>query len=148
MNVVIVDGQGGRMGCQVIEGIRAGKLDVHITAIGTNALATAAMLKAGADCGATGENPVVVACRKADVIIGPIGILAADSMLGEVTEKMVLAIGRSEAMKLLLPVNQCRNLVVGTQQMTFSQVADGAVKALEEIIKNATSFCNAPRSVV
>ena len=137
MNVVVIDGQGGRMGCQVIEGIRAAKLPVSITAVGTNALATAAMLKAGAQYGATGENPVVVACREADVIIGPIGILAADALLGEVTEKMAVAVGRSRAVKLLLPVNQCRNIVVGTQQMTLTQVAGGAVKALQEIIGGA-----------
>ena len=134
MNVVVIDGQGGRRGCEVIEGIRAARLPVSMTAVGTNALATAAMLKAGAQCGATGENPVVVACRDADVIIGPIGILAADSLLGEVTEKMAVAVGRSRAVKLLLPVNQCRNIVVGTQQMTLTQVAGGAVRALEEII--------------
>ncbi|MBR5288640.1 MAG: DUF3842 family protein [Clostridia bacterium] len=127
MNVIVIDGQGGRMGCHVIEGIRAQKLDVSVTAVGTNALATAAMLKAGADRGATGENPVVVACREADVIIGPIGILAADALLGEVTEKMAVAVGRSRAIKLLLPVNQCRNIVVGTQQLTMAQLAQEAV---------------------
>lgn len=137
MNVVVIDGQGGRMGCQVIEGIRAAKLEVCITAVGTNALATAAMLKAGADRGATGENPVVVACREADVIVGPIGILAADSLLGEVTERMALAVGRSCAVKLLLPVNQCRNIVIGTQQMTMAQMASGAVKALRELMEGA-----------
>ena len=135
MNVVVIDGQGGRMGCQVIEGIRAAKLPAEITAVGTNALATAAMLKAGADRGATGENPVVVACREADVIVGPIGILAADALLGEVTEKMAVAVGRSRAVKLLLPVNQCRNIVIGTQQMTMAQVAGGAVKALRELME-------------
>lgn len=136
MNIVVIDGQGGRMGCHVIEGIRAAKLPVEITAVGTNALATAAMLKAGAERGATGENPVIVACREADVIIGPIGILAADSMLGEVTKKMAVAVGRSRAVKLLLPVNQCRNIVIGTQQMTMAQVASGAVKALRELMED------------
>ena len=126
MNIVVIDGQGGRMGCQVIEAIRTQKLDVSLTAVGTNALATAAMLKAGASRGATGENPVVVACRDADVVIGPIGILAADSLLGEVTEKMAVAVGRSQATKLLLPVNQCRNIVVGTQQLTMAQIAQEA----------------------
>ena len=76
MNVVVIDGQGGRMGAQIIEGVRAAGLPLEITAIGTNVLATSAMLKAGANRGATGENPVVVACREADVIVGPIGILA------------------------------------------------------------------------
>ena len=137
MNIVVIDGQGGRMGCQVIEAIRAAKLPVGVTAIGTNALATAAMLKAGADRGATGENPVVVACREADVIIGPIGILAADALLGEVTEKMAVAVGRSRAVKLLLPVNQCRNIVVGTQQLTMAQIAQEAAAQVRQLCEKS-----------
>lgn len=135
MNVVVIDGQGGRMGCQVIEGIRAAKLPAEITAVGTNALATAAMLKAGADRGATGENPVVVACREADVIVGPIGILAADALLGEVTEKMAVAVGQSRAVKLLLPVNQCRNIVVGVSPLTMAQVATEAAGKLRALLE-------------
>ena len=137
MNIVVIDGQGGRMGCHVIDGIRAARLPVSVTAIGTNALATAAMLKAGADRGATGENPVVVACREADVIIGPIGILAADSLLGEVTEKMAVAVGRSRATKLLLPVNQCRNIVVGTQQLTMAQIAQEAAAQVRQLCEKS-----------
>ena len=135
MNVVVIDGQGGRMGCQVIEAIRASKLPVSVTAVGTNALATSAMLKSGADRGATGENPVVVACREADVIIGPIGILAADSLLGEVTEKMAVAVGQSRAVKLLLPVNQCRNIVVGVSPLTMAQVATEAAGKLRALLE-------------
>ena len=131
MNVVVIDGQGGRMGAQIIEGVRAAGLPLEITAIGTNVLATSAMLKAGADRGATGENPVVVACREADVIVGPIGILAADSLLGEITPAMAVAVGQSRAVKLLLPVNQCKNIVVGTQQMTLAQLVAEAVAQLK-----------------
>ena len=131
MNVVVIDGQGGRMGAQLIEGVRAAGLPLEITAIGTNVLATSAMLKAGADRGATGENPVVVACRDADVIVGPIGILAADSLLGEITPAMAVAVGQSRAVKLLLPVNQCKNIVVGTQQMTLAQLVAEAVAQLK-----------------
>lgn len=130
MRIVVIDGQGGRMGSQLIEGVRAAGMRCDITAIGTNVLATSAMLKAGADCGATGENPVIVACRDAEVIVGPIGILAADSLLGEVTPAMAVAVGQSRAVKLLLPVNQCRNIVVGTQQMTLSQLVNAAVNQL------------------
>ena len=137
MNIVVIDGQGGRMGCQVIDAIRAQQLDVSLTAVGTNALATAAKLKAGASRGATGENPVVVACQDADVIIGPIGILAADSLLGEVTEKMAVAVGRSRATKLLLPVNQCRNLVVGTQQLTMAQIAQEAAAQVRQLCEKS-----------
>ena len=133
MRIVVIDGQGGRMGAQLIEGVRAAGIACDITAIGTNVLATSAMLKAGADRGATGENPVIVACRDAEVIVGPIGILAADSLLGEVTPPMAVAVGQSRAIKLLLPVNQCKNVVVGTQQMTFSQLVSAAVGQLLQL---------------
>ena len=92
------------------------------------------MLKAGADAGATGENPVVVACRTADVIAGPIGILAADSMMGEVTPAMACAIGSSEAKKLLFPVNNCNNIVVGIQPLSLSRLMDEAVETLQSLL--------------
>ena len=82
MKLVIIDGQSGRMGALLAERIKAAKLPCEVLAVGTNAIATAAMMKAGADQGATGENPVLVACRTADVIAGPIGILSADALLG------------------------------------------------------------------
>lgn len=133
MNIVVIDGQGGRMGRQLIEGIRAAKLPCEITAIGTNVLATSAMLKAGADRGATGENPVIVACRSAQIIVGPIGILAADALLGEVTPAMAVAVGQSSATKLLLPVNQCNHIVIGTQQMTMAQIVAQTIEQLERL---------------
>ena len=133
MQVVVIDGQGGRMGCMIIEEIRRSGLMCTITAVGTNVLATSAMLKAGADRGATGENPVIVNCRDADVIIGPIGIMAADSLLGEVTPAMAVAVGQSRAVKLLLPVNQCKNIVVGTQTMTLSQLAAETAAQLKKL---------------
>ena len=103
MKLVIIDGQSGRMGALLAERIKAAKLPCEVLAIGTNAIATAAMMKAGADQGATGENPVLVACRTADVIAGPIGILSADALLGEITPVMAVAVGQSAAKKLLLP---------------------------------------------
>ena len=133
MNIIVIDGQGGRMGAQLIEGIRTAGLPLDVTAIGTNVLATSAMLKAGANRGATGENPVIVACRDAQVIVGPIGILAADSLLGEITPAMAVAVGQSRAIKLLLPVNQCKNIVVGTQQMTLAQLVAEAVAQLKQL---------------
>ena len=136
-NVVVIDGQSGRMGQLFIQRARAAELNCTYTAIGINAIATAAMLKAGATQGATGENPGLVACRRADIIVGPIGILVADAMLGEVTEKMVLAIGRSSAKKLLLPVNQCGNLVAGTQSLSLSRVMEEAVAVLTDLCNEA-----------
>ena len=134
MNIVVIDGQSGRMGQLFIEKARAAGIAEPITAIGTNALATAAMLKAGATQGATGENPVLVACRSADIIVGPIGILVADAMLGEITPEMALAVGRSGAKKLLLPVNQCGNLVAGTQNLSLSRVMEEAVEAVRSLL--------------
>lgn len=133
MQVVVIDGQGGRMGRMIIEEIRRNALTCSITAVGTNVLATSAMLKAGADRGATGENPVIVNCRDADVIIGPIGVIVADALLGEVTPAMAVAVGQSRAVKLLVPVNQCKNIVVGTQSMTLSQLAAETVAQLKAL---------------
>lgn len=137
MKVLVIDGQSGRMGQVLIERIRAAALPCEVIAVGTNAIATSAMLKAGADAGATGENPVVVNCRDADVIAGPIGILAADSLLGEISPAMALAVGRSPARKLLLPVNHCNNVVVGTQSMTLSKLMDEAVDLLRSMCPEA-----------
>ena len=97
MNLLVIDGQGGQLGSQIIRAIRARYNDINIIAVGTNATATTSMIKAGANQGATGENPVIVASRKADVIIGPVGIVIADSLLGEITPKMAVAIGQSNA---------------------------------------------------
>jgi prephenate dehydrogenase len=134
MRVVVIDGQSGRMGQLLIDRMRNAGLPCEILAIGTNALATAAMLKAGADAGATGENPVLVACRTADIIAGPIGILSADSLLGEITPAMAVAIGQSAAKKVLLPVNLCSNIVVGTQSLSLSKLMDEAVDLLRSML--------------
>ena len=139
VRIVVIDGQGGKMGRAIVEGIRQSGLACDVTAVGTNVLATSAMLKAGADRGATGENPVIVNCREADVIIGPIGILAADALLGEVTPAMAVAVGQSRAVKLLLPVNQCRNIVVGTQPMTLSRL-------VAETIAQLSALCGAEKT--
>jgi len=133
MHIVVIDGQGGRLGALITEGIVKNGIKCELTAIGTNSIATAAMLKAGAPEGATGENPVVVACRTADVIVGPIGIVAADSLLGEITPAMALAIGQSSAVKLLLPVSHCTNQVVGVRDLTMSEMVKLAVERLREM---------------
>ena len=135
MTIAVIDGQGGRVGALLIEAMRkVGIGEPHrILALGANALATSAMLRAGADQGATGANAVLVACRSADLIAGPIGIVMADAMLGEITPAMALAIGRSSATKLLLPMNQCSSIVAGTQQMTLSQLIDSAVLQVQKM---------------
>lgn len=134
MKIAVIDGQGGKIGQMIVNAIKTAGIPCTIRAIGTNSIATAAMLKAGANEGATGENPVIVACRQADVIIGPIGILVADGLLGEITPAMAAAVGQSEATKLLLPLNLCNNIVVGTQSMPVSKLIDETILALKAII--------------
>lgn len=134
MKVVIIDGQGGRIGQLLVTKIKEAELECEVIAIGTNSNATTVMLKAGADAAATGENPVIVACRNADIIVGPIGIIAADSLMGEITAEMAAAVARSSAVKLLLPVNMCNKIVVGTQSMTMSAMIQEAVTQLKELV--------------
>ena len=137
MTILVIDGQGGRLGKQIVEAARSQFPDAEILAVGTNATATATMLKAGADDGATGENPVVVACRKADIIMGPLGIVIADSLLGEVTEKMALAVARSKAERILIPMNRCDNLVAGVNAQSIGELVDDAVaKMIQTICQN------------
>ena len=130
--LLIIDGQSGRLGAQIIDGLRkAGLSDKHrVVAIGTNALATSAMINAGADQGATGENAVVVQCRAADVIAGPIGITLADALLGEITPKMAVAVGQSAAARVLLPSDRCNTFIVGTASLTRKQQIDAAVEQI------------------
>lgn len=137
MHILIIDGQGGKLGAQLVKEIKTAFSEAEITAIGTNALATAAMLKAGAEKGATGENPVVVAAKKADIIVGPIGIVIADSMLGEVTEKMALAVSRADATRILIPVNRCDNLVAGVNGQSTAAVLSDAVEKIRLFLENA-----------
>jgi len=134
MNILIIDGQGGQLGSQIIKAVIGRYPDTDLTAIGTNATATTAMVKAGAKKAATGENPVVVACRKADVIIGPIGIVIADSLYGEITPVMSVAVGQSSASKILIPVNRCENLVAGVSNLTVSALIEDALSKLQTII--------------
>ena len=131
MKLVVIDGQSGRVGALLVERVRAAGLPLELLAVGTNAIATATMMKAGANQGATGENPVMVACRTADVIVGPIGILSADALSGEITPAMAVAIGQSAAKKLLLPVNRhCGHTMVGVRDLTLSQLVDEVVEQL------------------
>ena len=128
MNIMVIDGQGGRMGKSIVEQMKRNFPDDEILAIVTNSIATAAMLKAGADAGATGENPAIVGCRTADLIIGPLGIVIADSLLGEITPAMAAAIGHSRAKKILLPVNRCQHYVVGCRDLPLGELVRMAVE--------------------
>ena len=132
--VLVIDGQGGQLGAQIIKELNKFDDRIYVTAVGTNAIAAAAMIKAGAKQAATGENPVIVACRKADAIIGPIGIVIADAMLGEVTPDMAVAVAQADAVRILIPVNKCENLVAGVSNLSMSVLIQDAVSKLEKIL--------------
>lgn len=136
MNILIIDGQGGQLGAQLIKAILTRFSNVRITAVGTNSTATSAMVKAGAKQAATGENPIVVACRKADVIIGPIGIVIADSLFGEVTAKMAVAVGQADAVRILIPVNRCENIVAGVGNLKIADMIDDVIIKIESIVND------------
>ena len=138
MHILVIDGQGGRLGKQLIESINRTFPQAEITAVGTNSIATAAMLRAGAAQGATGENPVVVASKQADIIVGPIGIVIADSLLGEVTAAMTQRSTVSSAARVLIPVNRCDNLVAGVNTQS---VGDLLSDALDKIRQAAEERC-------
>jgi len=134
MNVLVVDAQGGGVGKQLVAAIKKQYPDVTVTAVGANSAAAAAMLKAGADNSATGENAVIVNCRRADVIVGPIGIVIADSLLGEITPAMALAVSQSNAKRILLPMNHCDNIVVGISDLNLGKLIQQAVDKIGEFI--------------
>ncbi len=125
MNILVIDSQGGGMGRQLVSAVKE-RLP-HVTAVGTNSTATAAMLRAGADVAATGENAVIVGCRRADVIVGPIGIVIADSLYGEVTPAMAVAVGQSRARRILIPVNHCENIVAGVAEQSLGSLIESAL---------------------
>ena len=137
MNILVMDAQGGGIGKQVVTAVRTRFPDVTITAVGTNAAATTAMLRAGANEGATGENAAVVCCRRADVIIGPVGIVIADAMLGEVTPRMAVAVGQSAAKRILIPVNHCANFIAGVADLSVGRLIDSVVAELEKTVCRA-----------
>ena len=130
MKILIIDGQGGGLGRQLVSAVRERYPEIEILAVGTNSAATNAMLRAGADQAATGENSVAVASERADVIMGPVGIVIADSMLGEITPRMALSVGQSRAKRILIPVNLCDNIVVGVTEISMTKNVQNAVEAL------------------
>ena len=134
MRVLIIDGQGGGLGRQLVSAVKERCPNAEILAVGTNSMATSAMLRAGAAQAATGENAVVVCCRRADVILGPIGIVIADAMLGEITPAMAVAVGQSAAKRLLIPVNQCDNIIAGVPEQPITKWIQSAVDALRTLM--------------
>jgi hypothetical protein len=132
--ILVVDAQGGGIGKQLISSIRKEIGDLHILAVGTNTAATSAMLKAGADEGATGETPVLVASRKADYIIGPIGMVIANAMLGEITPSMARAIAEADAKRIMIPFSNCDNYIAGVSDFSTGRLIQDAVNQLKSYL--------------
>ncbi|WHH57215.1 DUF3842 family protein [Petroclostridium sp. X23] len=136
MEIAVIDGQGGGLGKAIIEKLSREIGDsATIIALGTNSMATTSMLKAGAHIGATGENAIVVTAHKVDVIIGSVGILAANSMLGECTPRIAEAIGSSSAKKILVPLNRCGLEIIGTNGQPLPVLIDALVTKIRDMIK-------------
>ncbi len=133
VNVLVIDGQGGGLGRQLVAALSAQCPEIRLTAVGTNSLAANAMLKAGAQRAATGENAVVVNSRRADIIVGPIGIVIADALLGEITPAMAAAVCQSNATRVLIPVNHCENYIVGVPDQPISSLVAAAVQKVKEL---------------
>lgn len=134
MKLVIIDGQGGSLGKALVEAIRKVHPTLEILAIGTNGMAASAMLRSGASATATGENPVVVAARDADIIIGPLGLIAADSLHGEITPVMASAISQSRAHKILIPISKCNISIVGKQELPLGEMIALVVEELGTLL--------------
>lgn len=130
MKILVIDGQGGRVGRGIIEQLIKGGFKGEIIAVGTNSSATEAMMKAGAQRGATGDNPVAVNAAEADIITGPVGIIAANSLMGEVTPRMAYSVAASRAKKVLIPVNRCNIVMAGTEELTLNEYIARAVQMI------------------
>ncbi len=136
MKIMVMDGQGGNIGRQLVKRIIELLPQAELTVVGTNSVATENMIKAGAQNAATGENAAIVACRKADIIVGPIGIVVADALMGEVTPAMATAVGQSDAVRILIPLNRCETLVAGVGSGTATELINDAIQKIISIAEN------------
>ena len=134
MTVLVIDGQGGNLGKQLVQQILLQFPDTDLIAVGTNSIATSNMLKGGAKKAATGENAVVVCAAKADVIVGPLGIVLADALLGEVTQRMATAVGTADAVRILIPMSKCDTFVAGVSDTSSAALIDDAMKKLHSVL--------------
>ena len=135
MNILVIDGQGGRLGRKLLENIRKACPEADITAVGTNSMATQNMMNSGcANQLATGENAVIVACRTARIIVGPFGIATADAMMGEISPAMANAVASSPAYRVLIPMNLCNTYIAGVTSGSAAILED-ATQRVREIAK-------------
>lgn len=137
MKIMVIDGQGGRLGKLLVEAVKDRIPQAEVLAVGTNGIATATMQKAGADHVATGENPVVRGVMDADVVLGPLGIVVAHSILGEVTPRMAEAVGGCRGKKILIPMNSCGVSVAGIQEMGMAGYVNLAADQAEAFLQEA-----------
>jgi len=136
MRIAVVDGMGGGIGAQVVQRLKALDLrDVYIVALGTNASATSAMVKAGADVGATGENAICFNAAQCDCIAGPVGIVISNSMMGEISPNIATAVASSDAVKVLIPLQQAHVEFVGIESRALSQMLDQLAKRISELAR-------------
>ncbi|MCT4543016.1 MAG: DUF3842 family protein [Vallitalea sp.] len=133
MKIAVIDGQGGGIGKSIIDKLKDNIDSSHeIIALGTNSTATTGMIKAGAKCGATGENAIKVMSKKVDIIVGPLAIMVPDAMMGEITKEIALSISSSEAKKILLPLNKCNMVIAGIENIKLNKLIEIVV---EEVLK-------------
>lgn len=132
--LLVMDGQGGGVGRKIAERLVAENLSLELIAVGANAAATSNMMKAKITAGATGENAWIYNCAKADIIAGPIGIILANSMHGEISPKMALAVAESDAKRILVPVPNRHISIVGLPERTLPQYLDEMVQIIKAII--------------
>lgn len=137
MKLVVIDAQGGGIGKMLVEQLKAAYPGQTVLAVGTNAMATAAMMRGGADQGATGENAIRVTAEHADLILGPIGLILADAMLGEITPAMAQAIGASQAEKILIPVRRCAVTIAGFNPPPLAEAVRAAVQEVGVRLRGA-----------
>ena len=137
IKIAVIDGQGGGIGSLTVKRLRAEFRDsIEITALGTNAVATTSMMKAGADKGASGENAIIWNASRVNIITGPVSIMMPNAMLGELTSKMAEAVSSSPARKMLLPLNQEQVEIIGAIKEPLPHLIDALIQQLKEIIKN------------
>ena len=138
MNILVIDGQGGKLGRKLVESIRKACPEAEITAVGTNSIATQNMLNSGcADHLATGENAVIVACRTTQIIVGPFGIATADAMLGEISPAMANAVASSPAYRVLIPMNLCSTYIAGVSAGSAAILED-AMRHIRQLVSGGT----------